>query len=753
MKYIKYLTIVASGLMTMTGCTDVFSDTFSENVEQPNTLAEYEYLNAYKPLKEYVNRSVHPGFLLGTGVNAGEFIKGEGVYQLTKSNFDMVTAGNAMKYASCVNDKGEMDFGTVRDFVSAADAAGLQVYGHTLCWHSQQNVKYLNSLLADKEIEGGDGSGATVWVPVIGAADGSAECANLISRVKGNDDVASPIVDDPERGKVYKCDILADPEQAWDCQFFIKSDKVLEAGTNVRISFMYKCTDTRNIDTQAHGLPGEYHHYACIGTLGASPEWQEHSWSGSVDGAWVGDNGFISVAFNLSSSAGAATFLIDDVVMEVEEAAPAIIQVPLIAKADGSSECANLISRVKGNPNVSSPIVSDPVRGNVYKCDILADPVDAWDCQFFIKSNEALQAGDKISVKFMYRTDDIRNIDTQAHGGPGEYHHWACIGTLNSTPEWQEHSWSGSVDGAWVGDNGFSSVAFNLSSAAGASAFYIDDVEMTVERAGNTIPLTPEEKTEILDAELDRWIKGMMDATEGKVKAWDVVNEPLQDTGGNIPLKNGVDNADPNNFYWQDYLGENYVRNVVKHARDHFAEQEGANPADLKLFINDYNLEAAYNNNDKCTSLVNWIKKWEEDGVTKIDGIGTQMHVTYSLNKDTQDKNKEAVENMFKILKESGKLIRITELDMGIADENGKTIKTADVTFEQHKLMGEYYKFIIQKYFEIIPQGQQFGICQWAQTDSPAGSGWRPDEPIGLWNLNYQRKPAYGSVCDAYNEN
>lgn len=746
----KYFLALAPALL-MTSCADYF-DTANYLVEQPESDARLAYLDEYKPMKEYVNRSAHPGFLLGTGVNAEEFIKGEGVYLLTKSNFDMITAGNAMKYASVVGDNGDMNFGTVRDFVSAAENAGLQVYGHTLCWHSQQNIKWLNSLLADKEIAGGGGDGATVWASLIGDADGSAECPNLIARVKGNADVPAPIVNDPERGPVYSCDILADPVDAWDCQFFIKSDKVLKEGDNVRISFMYKCTDARNIDTQAHGEPGNYHHWSCIGTL-SSDSWKEHTKAFTVDSSMAGEDGFVSIAFNLSGAAAAGQFLIDDVVYEIESAAPATIQVPLMATADGSAENANLIARVKGNGDVPAPIVNDPTRGSVYKCDILSDPVDAWDCQFFIKSNEALQSGDKINLKFWYRTDDTRNIDTQAHGNPGEYHHWACIGTLASTPEWKEHTYSGTVGGEWVGDNGFISVAFNLSSAAAASTFYVDDVEFTVERSGNTMPLTSEEKAEILEDELDRWIKGSMDATAGKVKAWDVVNEPLQDTWGDIPLKSAAASGGDNNFYWQDYLGENYVRIAVKSAREHYAEQEGANPSDLKLFVNDYNLEAAYNNNDKAKSLVNWIKKWEADGETKIDGIGSQMHVSYSMNPETQKKNEDAVVNMMQILANSGKLIRITELDMGINDANGNEIKTADVTFEQHKLMGEYYRFIINKYFEIIPVDQQFGICQWAQTDSPDNSGWRAGCPIGLWNLNYQRKPAYGSVCDAYGEN
>ena len=46
-----------------------------------------------------------------------------------------------------------MDFSQVISFVSAAKEANTSVYGHTLVWHAQQNNKYLNSLLADKEIE------------------------------------------------------------------------------------------------------------------------------------------------------------------------------------------------------------------------------------------------------------------------------------------------------------------------------------------------------------------------------------------------------------------------------------------------------------------------------------------------------------------------------------------------------------------------------------------------------------------------
>ena len=189
------------------------------------------------------------------------------------------------------------------------------------------------------------------------------------------------------------------------------------------------------------------------------------------------------------------------------------------------------------------------------------------------------------------------------------------------------------------------------------------------------------------------------------------------------------------------------MRVPIKFARQYFVEN-GGNADELKLFINDYNLEAAYDNNFKAESLVKWVEQWESDGVTKIDGIGTQMHVSCSVDPAQQKINEDHVVRMFEILAKSGKLIRVTELDMGIVGTDGKAIKTPDLTFEQKKLMSDYYKFIVKKYFEIIPVAQQYGICAWAQTDSPEGSGWRAGEPIGLWDADYSRKPAYGGFAD-----
>lgn len=276
--------------------------------------------------------------------------------------------------------------------------------------------------------------------------------------------------------------------------------------------------------------------------------------------------------------------------------------------------------------------------------------------------------------------------------------------------------------------------------------------------AGGFIPLSPDEKKEALTPVLQNWIYGMMEATEGKVKAWDVVNEAIsgedKDGDGFYDLQSatrGTVSADDakNNFYWQDYLGDlEYVRTAVAAARKGFFDA-GGNPEELKLFINDYNLETVddQNQNKKLESLIHWIEEWQKDSVTKIDGIGSQMHVTCSMNPATQKKNEEAYVNMLNKMVGSHMLVRISELDMGLADKDGNLVNTTDMTEEQHKAMRAYYEFIVKKYLEIVPKDQQWGICQWCATDSPANSGWRAGLPTGLWDSDYYRKHTYGGFA------
>ena len=105
---------------------------------------------------------------------------------------------------------------------------------------------------------------------------------------------------------------------------------------------------------------------------------------------------------------------------------------------------------------------------------------------------------------------------------------------------------------------------------------------------------------------------------------------------------------------------------------------------------------------------------------------------------------------MFQLMANTGKLVKISELDMGYVDMNGDTVPTTRITDSQLRAMADYYDFIVSKYFEIIPPAQQYSITQWCPFDAPGelGTGWRGGEPVGLWDRSYNRKYAYAGFAN-----
>ncbi|WP_262288103.1 endo-1,4-beta-xylanase [Hallella absiana] len=158
----KSILFIAATALMLSACADDNVPGFS--VDEPAYDSAYAYLDSYAPLKEYLAQSKNPNVHLGVGTSASDYIKKGVVYALTNSNFTETEPGNAMKMASCVNADGDMNFETVENYVNAATDAGLSVYGHTLAWHSQQPVAYLNKCIADKMTS--DGPAVVGWTDV-----------------------------------------------------------------------------------------------------------------------------------------------------------------------------------------------------------------------------------------------------------------------------------------------------------------------------------------------------------------------------------------------------------------------------------------------------------------------------------------------------------------------------------------------------------------------------------------------------------
>ena len=72
MKLSKYFIPALLSPLMLVGCAD-YDDWSTNPGEKPATIAGYEYLNNYAPLKENLNRTANPDFKVGAGVTESEF--------------------------------------------------------------------------------------------------------------------------------------------------------------------------------------------------------------------------------------------------------------------------------------------------------------------------------------------------------------------------------------------------------------------------------------------------------------------------------------------------------------------------------------------------------------------------------------------------------------------------------------------------------------------------------------------------------
>ncbi len=720
----KKLMLIAFPVLFASCADNTMLDFF---VEKPESIAVAEYLNNYDVLKSYVNRAENPNFKLGAGTSISEYVNKGLVYQLINSNFDEISLGYEMKHGAVVQNNGTLRLDDVRNLISVAKEAGTTVYGHTLVWHANQNANYLNGLIAPTVIPG---STQPTW-QVVAQQDFE---TNDASNYEYNNNAVVSFTADGEgaagKGRALKITNAEVRANEWDCQFFVKFAPAMVAGEKYILKMDVRSDAPASFATQAHVVPYQYKHWDFFGSISSTSTWSEFvkEITVSADVATTG-----TIAFNLGLTA--TSYYFDNIRLEK------------FNEKGGSEPVDAGYALMLTNPQTQNP----------------------WEAQVGTDF-AALTNGKKYNVTFWAKADASATLTADFQTPSGSYPS-NSLGSFTLGTKWTEvklsttvtaadrtrflinfGQYSGTVyiDNIVVVEDGTTNNLigngdFEIGAVSGWNGAWNGIAKIAISPEGKgfggmgsgdvIIPKTEEEKRQLIDGALETWMAGMLGATKDYVKAWDVVNEPMSDWPDPAKLKTGVGKTDmaTDEFYWQDYLGKDYAVRAIQLARQY------GNPNDI-LFINDYGLEGA--DQRKCLGLIDYVKYVESQGV-KVDGIGTQMHVTLGVT------SLEAIVAMFKNLAATGKLIKISELDMGIKPEGAAAnLKTEQVTLEQSKAMAKFYQDIIKAYFDNVPAAQRYGITQWATTDSPTSSSWRPGEPIGLWTLGYGRKHTYGGFAN-----
>lgn len=281
--------------------------------------------------------------------------------------------------------------------------------------------------------------------------------------------------------------------------------------------------------------------------------------------------------------------------------------------------------------------------------------------------------------------------------------------TFFLTPQWQQYNFTFITYEAQTG------IKFHFPFAG---IFYLDDIKVMAPVSG-----VYETDAAKVDLAMKDFITKTVSRYKGKIAAWDVVNEPLEENTGAIRTNPISGNVYSDKFYFAEFLGREYIAKALQYAK-------AADPSAL-LFINEDKLESDAVKLDSMVALVNRLKAQN----IPLDGIGVQMHIT---NRNDM----AAVDRAFQQLAATGLKIRISEMDVRLNPFNATGFTPDNDLLNQQR---DIYRYVIASYYKNVPAAQRYGITFWDLTDKYTWikiNQGKEDFPT-LFDVQYKKKPAY----------
>lgn len=801
-----YILCVAAvvGLLALPSCDDDKMDSWGRPGEWGEVSPEdlpvelTEALSRYGAIKSYLGeRGLPEGFQIGLGVGAAQLSdpKDPTRRDLAVENFNCITFGNAMKMDATISTKGELQ-GTATIDAALTAVPDMPVYGHCFIWHTQQQSTWLKGLIAPKvEYPKEDD-----FPGVNEVTNGDFEVDLAGWNGWGNDSQRAQSDDGQGHGGKGKCLVLTNPSEGADyyvAQAVYTLDQPMELGVDYYYSLWVKAADAgasiQLIWQDASGSPQGGYSKKDVGT-----EWTHIEGKMNVPAETAVKDGIKRFMINFGKVP--TTFYVDDVKFgKYDESLlpPAGPRNEVGTPDFGEAEAKWTTPNVGGG--ITLEVCADAPSGAekvIVAKAIVTDNQNDWDLQFASPNMPiaAVPEGAKIMLSFYVKSDVAGFGRVSLPGCANAYPYMDWTGSQSSWTKGFETSdqWlkievqvdkyckksdAADPDSPWEEGKENWALNFDFGTIPGVT-YYFDDIKVNyIVEDGGTKSLrvkglkasagptytfkTAEEKAAAMTTAMETRIKllseYMSDKWPGRVVAWDVINEATTGAGWRGIDGKGYDNTGGDNpeqevpltedetgqhcnwasghWYWGQFLGKEYARLAFKYARQY-------NP-DAKLFINDYNLESDPAKLDQYIQFAQYI----DEGGVKVDGLGTQMHISINPKSDgswseADQKLLDGMTEMFKKLASTGKLVRITELDIC---DGGKGSPTA----AQQTAQMNMYREVFNRYFENVPKEQQYGICIWSLSDAAdEHEYWLKGETPNLFDAKFQRKLAYKGVCD-----
>lgn len=271
-----------------------------------------------------------------------------------------------------------------------------------------------------------------------------------------------------------------------------------------------------------------------------------------------------------------------------------------------------------------------------------------------------------------------------------------------------------------------SNISLVIGQAAAPQNVAIDnlDVYSPYQKPGHFDPRPADEKAADVKKAMFDYVDNIMENYGDKVQAWNVASNLIEDLFYSLKSSENMEATDE--FYPNDYLDENWVADVCKEIH--------SKKADAKLFYSEENL---LTDAEKTEAAINYIKHWNEAGA-QIEGIDVKLDVPYNSSSVAEAEAKANIDNLLATLKASGLEIRLSDMNVYLADANGTVADQSKATFEDYKGMAKLYAYILNKVQDVLGD-KLYGVSFSTINQGTTG--------VGLWN-HFNRLPTYVGVVN-----
>lgn len=269
-----------------------------------------------------------------------------------------------------------------------------------------------------------------------------------------------------------------------------------------------------------------------------------------------------------------------------------------------------------------------------------------------------------------------------------------------------------------------SDISLVIGQGAVPQQVYVDNIDIYApyQQPGHFDPRPADEKAADVKKAMFAYVDSVMQNYGDKVQAWNVASNLIEDLFYSLKSSENMVAADE--FYPNDYLDENWVADVCKEIH--------SKKADAKLFYSEENLLM---DAQKTEAAIDYINKWNVAGA-KIEGIDVKLDVPYSSSSLAE--TEANIDNLLATLSAAGLQVRLSDMNVYLADASGTVADQSKATFEDYKGMAELYAYILNKAQDVL--GDKLYDVSFS-TINQGTTG------VGLWS-NFNRLPTYVGVVN-----